>query len=75
MNEDVSKWHCYGGEPFSSGTSKPKSEAHVMENRHIITASMNISHALGYHIVHDTLQFHEVSARWVPRQLTGELKK
>jgi len=28
-----------------------------------------------HHIVHDVLQFHKVSARWVPRQLTAELKE
>jgi histone-lysine N-methyltransferase SETMAR len=28
-----------------------------------------------HHIVHDVMQFHKVSARWVPRQLTAELKE
>jgi len=34
-----------------------------------------MSHGSAYHIVYDVLQFHKVSARWVPRQLTRELKK
>ena len=34
-----------------------------------------MSHGSAYHIVYDVLQFHKVTARWVPRQLTRELKK
>jgi len=34
-----------------------------------------MSHGSAHHIVHDVLQFHKVSARWVPRQLTAELKE
>ena len=53
-------------------------EAIVRENRQVtlneIAASLNISHGSAHHIVHDVLQFHKVSARWVPRQLTPELK-
>ncbi|PNF29610.1 hypothetical protein B7P43_G01634 [Cryptotermes secundus] len=53
-------------------------EAIVRENRRVtlneIAASLNISHGSARHIVHDMLQFHKVSARWVPRQLTPELK-
>ncbi|PNF33524.1 hypothetical protein B7P43_G17639 [Cryptotermes secundus] len=53
-------------------------EAIVRKNRQVtlneIAASLNISHGSAHHIVHDVLQFHKVSARWVPQQLTPELK-
>jgi len=32
-------------------------------------------HGSAHHIDHDVLQFHKVSARWVPCQLTAELKE
>jgi hypothetical protein len=51
----------------------------VKENRCVtvneIAAHMNMSHGSVHHIVHDVLQFHKVSARWLPRQLTAELKE
>ena len=54
-------------------------EAIVKENRRItvneIATHMDKSHGSAHHIVHDILQFHKVSARWVPRQLTAELKE
>ena len=54
-------------------------EAIVKENRrvtvHEIAAHLDMSHGSVHHIVHDVLQFHKVSARWVPRQLTVELKE
>jgi len=54
-------------------------EAIVKENRrvtvHEIAAHLDMSHGSAHHIVHDVLQFHKVSARWVPRQLTEELKQ
>jgi hypothetical protein len=34
-----------------------------------------VSHGSSHHITHDMLQFHEVFARWVPRQVIPELKK
>jgi hypothetical protein len=34
-----------------------------------------MSHGSAHHIVRDVLQFHRLSARWVPRQLTAELKE
>jgi len=34
-----------------------------------------MSHGLAHHIVHDVLQFHKLSAKWVPCQLTAELKE
>ena len=54
-------------------------EAIVKENRrvtvHEISAQMDMSHGSAHHIVHDVLQYHKVSARWVPRQLSAELKE
>jgi hypothetical protein len=54
-------------------------EAIVKENRCItvneIAAHMDMGHGSAHHIVHDVLLFHKVSARWVPRQLTAELKE
>jgi len=34
-----------------------------------------MSHGSAHHIVHDVLQYRKVFARWVPRQLTAELKE
>jgi hypothetical protein len=52
-------------------------DAIVKENRCVIVneivAHLDMSLGLAYHTVHDTLQFHKVSAKWVPRQLTAEL--
>ena len=36
---------------------------------------LDISHGSAHHIISDVLQYHKVSARWVPRQLTPELKQ
>jgi hypothetical protein len=36
---------------------------------------VDLSHGSALHIIHDVLQFWKVSARWVPRQLTAELKQ
>jgi len=40
-----------------------------------IAAHLDMSHGSAHHIVHDVLQFHKVSVRWVPCQLTAELKE
>ena len=54
-------------------------EAIVKENRRVtvneIAAHLDMGHGSAHHIVHDTPQFHKVSARWVPYQLTAELKE
>ena len=34
-----------------------------------------MSHESAHHIIHDVLQFLKVSPRWVPGQLTAELKE
>jgi len=51
----------------------------VKENRrvtvHEIASHLDMGHGSAHHIIHDVLQFHTVSARWVPRQLTAELKE
>jgi Mlc titration factor MtfA (ptsG expression regulator) len=53
-------------------------EAIVKDNRrvtvHEIAAHLDMSDGSAQHIVH-VLQFHKVSGRWVPRQLTAELKE
>ena len=54
-------------------------EAIVKDNRrvtvHEIAAHLDMSVGSALRIVHVVLQFHKVSARWVPRQLTAELKE
>jgi len=54
-------------------------EAIVKENRLVtvneIATHLDMSHGSAHHIIHDVLQFHKVSTRWVPRQLTAELKE
>jgi len=54
-------------------------EAIVKKNRRVtvpeIAAHLDMSHGLAHYIVHDVLQFHKVSARWVRSQLTAELKE
>jgi len=51
----------------------------VKENRRVtvneIAAHVDMSHGSIHHIVHDVLKFTKVSARWVLRQLTAELKE
>ena len=51
----------------------------VKDNRrvtvHEIVAHLDMSDGSAHHTVHDVLKFHEVSARWVPRQLNAELKE
>jgi len=53
-------------------------EAIAEKNRrvtvHEIAAHLNMSHRSAHHVVHDVLQFYKLWARWVPRQLTAELK-
>jgi len=54
-------------------------EAIVKENRRVtvkeIAAHLDMRHGSAHHIVHDFPQFHKVSARWVPSQMTAELNK
>jgi len=54
-------------------------EAIMKEDRrvtvHEIAAHLDMSHGSAHHIVHDVLQFHKVSARWVSCQLTAEMKE
>jgi len=54
-------------------------ETIAKENRRItskeIAAHLDMSRGSAHRIVHDVLQFHKVSARWVPRQLIAELKE
>jgi len=45
-------------------------EAIVKENGrvtwHEVAAHLDMSHGSAHHIVHDVLQFHKVSASWIP---------
>jgi len=54
-------------------------DAIVKENRLVtvdeIATHLDMSHGSAHHIIHDVLQFHKVSARWVPSQLIAELKE
>ena len=54
-------------------------EAIMDENRCVtvneIAAHLDMIHGSAHHIVHHVLQFHKVSARWVPCHLTAELKE
>ena len=54
-------------------------EAIVKENHHVtvheIATHLDMGHGSAHQIVHDILQFHKMSARWVQRQLTAELKE
>ena len=40
-----------------------------------VLSQLNISHGSAHHIIHSVLGFCKVSAQWVPRQLTPELKE
>lgn len=51
----------------------------VLANRRLtiddVADELHISHGSAYEIIHDHLGFRKVCARWVPRQLTEDLKK
>ena len=51
----------------------------LRENRRItldeVVSELNMSHGSAHHIIHNVLGFRKVSAWWVPRQLTPELKE
>jgi hypothetical protein len=51
----------------------------IRENRRVTTdevaVELGISHGSAHHITHDVLQYHKVCARWVPKQLTPDLKE
>jgi len=54
-------------------------EAIVKENRCVtvneIAAHVDMSHGSAHHILHDVLQFHKVSARWLPCQLDCRIER
>ena len=56
-----------------------RADAIMKENRrvtvHEIAVHLDMSHGSAHHTIHDVLQFHKMSARWVPCQLTAELKE
>jgi histone-lysine N-methyltransferase SETMAR len=69
------------GRPHTANTpeSLEQVERIIRENRRItideVALELGISHGSAHHIMHDILQYHKVAARWVPRQLTLELKE
>uniref|UniRef100_UPI00358E45B7 nucleotide exchange factor SIL1 n=1 Tax=Myxine glutinosa TaxID=7769 RepID=UPI00358E45B7 len=69
------------GWPHTADTPKMVAgvECVLRENRCImldeVVSELNISHGSAHHIIHNVLGFCKVSAWWVPRQLTLELKE
>jgi hypothetical protein len=59
--------------------STAAAEAILMDNRRVtvnkIAANLNFSHGSAHHIIHDVLKLRKVSAMWVQRHLTPELKE
>jgi len=51
----------------------------IRENRRItveeVTGRLNVSVGSAYSLIHDSLNFSNVCARWVPKELTGEHKR
>jgi hypothetical protein len=47
----------------------------IMKGNRCIAAHMDMSHVSAHYIVHDVLQFHKASRRWVSCQLIAELKE
>jgi hypothetical protein len=49
------------------------------ENRRVATdkvaVELGISRGSAHHIMHDVLQYHKMYAKWVPKQLTPDLKE
>ena len=72
---------AHSGRPHATDTTEMVAgvERVLMENRHItldkVVSQLNISHGSAHHVIHNVLGFHKVSARWMPRQLTPELKE
>jgi hypothetical protein len=54
-------------------------ECIILENHHVkvndVVAKLDISYGSAHHTIHEVLQLHHVSVRWVPRQPTTVLKK
>jgi hypothetical protein len=54
-------------------------ECIIRENHHVkvndVVAMLDISHGSALHTIHEVLQFHHVSVRWVPTQPTPVLKE
>jgi len=54
-------------------------EGIILENHHVkvndMVAKLDISYGSAHHTIHEVLQFHHASVRWVPRQPTPVLKK
>ena len=72
---------AHSGRPHTADTPEMVAgvECVLRENRRIsldeVVSKLNISHGSAHHIIHNFLGFRRVSASWVPRQLTPELKE
>jgi len=66
------------GRPSTFTTDEKIEQAREMvrANRRVaideVACSLQNSHGSAYQIIHDELGFHEVCARWLPRELTAE---
>ena len=74
--------HAEGAGRPSTSTSEEKSvqvQQIILANRHItideIAQSLQISFGSAQEIFHEILRYNKVSARWVPKKLTGEHKR
>ena len=69
------------GRPHTADTPEMVAavECLLRENHHImlyeVVSELNMNHGSAHHIIHNMLGFRKVSAKWVPRQLTPELKE
>jgi hypothetical protein len=68
------------GHPTTATITQNEERARVLflQNRRVmvdeIAKQLNTNIQSAYSVVHDNLQFHEVCARWVPKELTDEHK-
>jgi len=69
------------GHPATATTMRNKERTLelVRENRRItveeVAGRLNVSVGSAYLLIHDSLKFSKVCARWVPKELTEELKR
>jgi hypothetical protein len=68
------------GHPSTTTDEKiQQTQEMVLANRQVtvdeVACSLQMSHGSAYQIIHNELGFHEVCARWMPRELTAERKR
>jgi hypothetical protein len=63
----------------TTGEKQEEARAIILSDRRVtiekIASQLGINRGSGYSLVHDNLEFHKVSARWVPAYLTEEHKR